>query len=200
MERKILQLFVYNEELKFNEIEKKLQSRSNKISYHLSNMIKNGVLQKKNNVYSLSESSEYLIPYISDKQSILPIILICIGDKNKCFLIKREKKPFQNKLSLPGGRILIEESIEDAVKRIMKEKFKINAKLSQTHSVSIEKVKEKKTTIHSFLIIFVSAKTKDKISLTDVKAKKSQIITSDYKLITEDLSKKTKIRKIKTKK
>ena len=40
MKKEILQLFLYNDKLKFNEIEKSLKSRSNKVAYHLKNLIK----------------------------------------------------------------------------------------------------------------------------------------------------------------
>lgn len=182
MEKQILNLFLYNNNLKFNEIEKLLKIRSNKLAYHIKQLTKKGVLTKKQEHYSLSKTSEYLIPYLSDKKSVLPVILIHIGTKNKAFLYKREKRPFKNYLSLPGGRLLIKESIKQATKRIMKNKFDIFIEFKQINSISLEHVK-KSEIIHSFLLILVSAKTKAGIKLMNVNKNKSKIIPSDYKLI-----------------
>ncbi|OGJ16894.1 hypothetical protein A3K73_00435 [Candidatus Pacearchaeota archaeon RBG_13_36_9] len=182
MENKILDLFLYNNKLKFNEIEKALKTRSNKLSYHLKQLIKKSIITKKEDFYELSETAEHLIPYLSDKQAVLPIILVLIGNKNRAFLYQREKKPFKGFLSLPGGRLLINESIEQAAKRIMKEKFSIDARFKKINSCSLEHVKKSGKIIHSFLLILVSAEAKN-IPLTGVNKKKTKIIPSDYKLM-----------------
>ncbi len=180
-ENKILDLFLYNNKLRFNEIEKNLKIRSNKLSYHLKKLIKTGILTKKQDSYELSEPAEHLIPYLSSKKAVLPVILIYIGNKNKAFLYKRQKRPFKGFLSLPGGRLLIKESIADAAKRIMKEKFNTEIKFKKINSVSLEQVKKSDKTIHSFLLILVSAESKT--PLTEINKNKSKIIPSDYKLI-----------------
>ncbi len=196
IERKILDLFLYSHKLKFNEIEKSLKIRSNKLSYHLKNLIEKGILQKQNEFYFLTETSEFLIPYLSEKDSVLPVILIHIGNSKKCFLCKREKRPYKNKLSLPGGRLLLGESIQKATKRIMKNKFNINVKLEKINSISLEHVEKNNKIIHSFLLILVSAKTKQKTKLTNVDENKDKIISSDYKLIKNDDNLKINIKEI----
>ena len=197
MEEKILQVFLYNHKLKFNEIEKQLNIRSNKLAYHIKNLEKKGIITKDKDFYRLSDTAEELIPYLTEKKSVLPVILIVIGNKNRFFLYKREKRPFKNKLSLPGGRILLGETIPKATERLMK-KFKINAKFQKINSISLEKVKKKDKILHTFLLIFVIATTKDKISLIDINKNKSKIISSDYKLIKSDINKEVKIKNITT--
>jgi ADP-ribose pyrophosphatase YjhB (NUDIX family) len=98
--------------------------------------------------------------------------------------------------SLPGGRILLGESLEKASQRIMKEKFNINANFKKLNSISFEQVKKSGKIIHSFILFFVTATTKDKIELADILECKTKIISSDYKLITEDSNKETKIKTI----
>jgi len=44
MEDKILRLFLFDHKLKFNEIEKVLKIRSNKLAYHLKKLVSKGVL------------------------------------------------------------------------------------------------------------------------------------------------------------
>ena len=191
MEEKILSAFLYNKKLKFSEIEKSVKTRSNKLAYHIKKLENQGILIKEKEFYSLSEFAQKIIPYLSSKQSALPVILIAIKEKEKVFLIKRKKRPFLDKLSLPGGRLLVGEEISDSVKRIMKEKFSINAKFSKINSVSLEHTIKNKKKIHSFLLIFVTATTKDKINYLTLN--KKEMITSDYELIKNNLNKEIKI-------
>ncbi len=197
MEEKILKLFSYNHKLKFNEIEKALKIRSNKLDYHLKKLILKEILTKKKDYYHLSDSCEYLLPYLSDKRHVLPVILIHIGDNKDAFLIERKKRPYYGKISLPGGRLLLGESISDAVKRIMWTKFKIRSKIKTINSISLENVKNIKETIHSYLLIYVHAKAD--VLLTNVKKNKKRIIESDYKLITTHYKKRTEIKTIDSK-
>jgi len=198
MEKKIINLFLYSNRLKFNEIEKNLKVRSNKLAYHLKRLVEKKILAKKEDYYLLSETAEYLIPYLSTKRAVLPVVLIHIGNKRGAFLYKREKRPFKGLLSLPGGRLLIGESIEDATKRIMKEKFNLSVKLEKINSISLEHVKKSGKILHSFLLIFVSAETKDKIKLISINKNKKGIIPSDYKLIKNKLDSKMKIENLVT--
>jgi len=198
MEEKILKVFLYKHKAKFNEIEKQVKIRSNKLAYHIKNLEKKGILIKEKEFYQLSETAEHMIPYLSNKKHSLTVILIHIGDNKKTFLYERKKRPFKDKLSLPGGRMLLKENISKATKRLCK-KFGINAKLKNIHSVSVEHVKKSNKTIQTDLIIFVSAITKDKIKLTSINKNKSKIIPSDYKLLKQDLDKEINIKTLKTK-
>lgn len=198
MEKKILNQFLYNHKLKFSEIEKQLKIRSNKLTYHLNNLIKKGILIKTNEHYELSETSESLIPYLSENNTILPVILIALEKNKKIFLYTRVKRPFKGKLSLPGGRILINETPKKTCERILKEKFNIPATFTKINSISLEQVKRKGKLIHSFLLILVSAKTKKEIKYVNPKTNKSKIVSSDYKLIINDLDKEIKIPKLTT--
>ena len=197
MEDKILKLFLHNNKLKFSEIEKLIKERSNKLAYHIKKLVKEGVIEKNKEHYKLSESAEHLIPYLSNKKSVLPVILIALKKDKKVFLYKRNKRPYKDKLSLPGGRLIFKETIPKATQRIVKEKFKINCKFKRVNSISLEHVKNKSNKeIYSFLLIFVTATTKDKISYLNVEKNKKNIISSDYKLIKNDSNKKIKIKNI----
>jgi|TARA_Y100000034_G_scaffold56950_2_gene69634 ADP-ribose pyrophosphatase YjhB (NUDIX family) len=198
MEQKIISQFLYNHKLKFNEIEKGLKIRSNKLSYYIKKLKEKGILVKEKDFYKLSETAENLIPYLSKKKNMLSVILIHIGNGKNCLLYQRKKRPFKDLLGLPGGRIILEETIKDTVKRIMKEKHNINAKLKKIHSISIEHIKNSEKIIQSDLIIFVTATTKDFIELTDIEKNKSKIISSDYKLVKKHLDKEIKIEKFLT--
>jgi len=188
MEDAVLKAFLYNNRLRFAEIEKLVGERSNKLSYHIKNLVKKSVLEKEDEFYKLTDKSLELIPYLSDKRSALAVILVAIKkNNNQVYLIKRKKRPFFGKLSLPGGRIEIAESIPDATKRIAK-KFGVNVSFEKVCSVSHEHVTKGERIVHSFLLVFVLAKSDDDIEYVNVRENKRNIIDSDYKLITADLS------------
>jgi hypothetical protein len=199
MENKILELFLFKNELKFSEIEKLLKTRSNKLAYHLKNLQEKGILMKNKDKYSLSEIAEHQIPYITNKKVIIPIVLIKIGKDNKIFLINREKRPFKGYLALPGGRLMLGESIKSAAIRIMKEKHNIKIQFKEIKNISIESVIKNEKIIHSFLIILISATLKEKINLIDINKHKDQIISSDYTLIKNNKNEKIIINYLKTK-
>ena len=195
MEKKILKAFLHNHRLKFNEIEKITKIRSNKLAYHLKKLIDKNILNKKADNYQLTETSEGLIPYISDKKAVLPVILISIKNTKGVFLYQRQKRPYKDKSSLPGGRIKLGETIPQATERIMKEKFRIDCRFKKINSISLEHVKKNRKILHSFLLILVTATTKDKIEYKNLEDKK-EIISSDYRLIKNDLNRETKIQNI----
>ncbi|MEK6846819.1 MAG: NUDIX domain-containing protein [Nanoarchaeota archaeon] len=192
MKEKIINLFLYDKKLKFNEIEKKIPERSNKIAYHLKKLVKEGFIKKEKERYSLSDKQELTIPHISDKNSVLAIILIAISNKEKIFLIKRSKRPFNNnKWCMPGGRIIAGETIKQATHRIISEKYGIKCKYLKTHSVSLEQAKKGDKIMHTFLLIFVSAKTDEKLDYKTVN--KKRMIESDYYLIKNKMHSELKI-------
>ncbi len=182
-EERILKLFLFNNKLKFNEIEKSTGMRSNKLDYYLKKLIKKNIINKIGTDYQLNKSYEYIIPYLSNKKAVLPVILIKIGAGKNFFLYKRNKRPYKGKLSLPGGRMILGEDISQATARIMKEKYKINAKLSKIDSISLEHITKNRQIIHTFLLILVSAKTNENIKLVNISRNRRDIISSDYKLI-----------------
>lgn len=180
-----MELFLYRNKLKFSEIEKQLKIRSNKLAYHLKKLIHQGILEKQSETYFLSETAEYLIPYLSSKKTPLPVILIRIGNKKEVFLVKRKKRPYKDFLSLPGGRLLNNESTFSAAKRIMSEKYSIKIIPKKILSVALEHVKGKNSPLYSFILILIEAKAISPLTLTPLKENKGKIISSDYKLITQ---------------
>jgi ADP-ribose pyrophosphatase YjhB (NUDIX family) len=190
---KVLNVFLYNHRLKFNEIEKKLKIKSNKLAYYLKKLEKRGKISKEGDYYKLNE--EDLIPYLSDKKAVLPIILIALNKKGKVFFYQREKRPFSGKLSLPGGRMVVGESFQQATERIMR-KFGIRAKFKKINSIALEHVKKQEKTIHSFLLVFVSAETSQNIEYINFLKNKRKIIESDYWLVKNRLAQKLEIEKL----
>lgn len=193
MKEKILNLFAYDSSLSFSEIKKKLKVRSNLLAYWLKQLLRKKILEKNNKEYILANEAEYLVPYLSQSKSALPVVLIQIGNSSSCFLYKRTKRPYKDLLSLPGGRILIGESLKSASERIMKTKFSILLNDINLKSIHFEHVKRADKTIYTFILFLVTAKAEKEIILTPIQKNKKKIIQSDFKLIVSNHRSKEKI-------
>jgi len=193
MEKNILNVFLYKDKLRFSEIEDKTELRSNKLAYHLRKLISKGIVVKEDGNYMLSENYECLIPYITEKQAILPVLLIVAEKKGKYFLYHRNKRPYNDFLSLPGGRILVGENIKKATTRIMKEKFGINSLFKSIKSISLEHVRKKGKIIHSFLLMLVSVSTREDLKYYDLEKNRKKMIRSDYLLLKSNRDSNLKI-------
>jgi len=59
----------------------------------------------------------------------IPTVDVIIEKDNKIILIKRKIEPFKGKLALPGGHIEYGETVENAIKREVKEETNLKIKL-----------------------------------------------------------------------
>ncbi len=202
----IFKLFAENTKLKFNEIEKALKIRSNMVSYHLEKMQEEGLLEKKDDYYYLTKKAERYLPIIphiiGQELSPLPVMLVAIVNKDKILLIKRNKRPYQNYWCLVGGKMRMEESFEQAAKRIMQEETGLDAKYNGMASVLYERVEGEDIIKHSFIHFFAKMRAKDTdLKMPDKKLKwikindvdKERIIPSDVWLIKNKLNSKIEV-------
>ena len=161
----IFKLFLENDKLKFNKIEKALKIRSNMVSYHLEKMQEEGLVEKKGFYYYLTKKAErYLpiIPHIIGKElSPLPAVLVALVNNDKILLIKRRIRPYKDYWSLIGGKMLLEESFKEASKRLIKQKTGINAEFESINSVLHERVEGDEIIKHSFILFFTKMRTKE---------------------------------------
>ncbi len=161
----IFKLFLENDKLKFNKIEKALKIRSNMVSYHLEKMQEEGLVEKKGFYYYLTKKAErYLpiIPHIIGKElSPLPVVLVALINNDKILLIKRRIRPYKDYWSLIGGKMLLEESFKEASIRLIKQKTGINAEFESINSVLHERVEGDEIIKHSFILFFTKMRTKE---------------------------------------
>jgi ADP-ribose pyrophosphatase YjhB (NUDIX family) len=213
----IFKLFLENNRLKFNEIEKCLKIRSNMVSYHLTSMVKEGLLVKKGEYYLLTEHAEKYIPLFSDIFGMdvgpLPIVLVAVVNKNSknnknILLIKRNKRPYKNYWSMIGGKLLLHEDIQEAAVRQVKEKTGLDSVFVSVNNVMHERVEGAGIIKHSFMLMFVKVVVKNMrfkethagelkwFNINKLESDKiisDKIIPSDYWLIKHSLNKKINI-------
>ncbi|MFH0701437.1 MAG: NUDIX domain-containing protein [Candidatus Woesearchaeota archaeon] len=203
----IFKQFLDQTKLKFNEIEKELKIRSNMVSYHLTQMQKEGLLQKKGDFYSLTAAGEKYLPIFSHvigaELGPLPVVLVAVMNKDKILLIQRNKRPYKNYWSMIGGKMKLEESFVDTALRLVKEKSGLDGKFVSINSVLHERVEGEGMIKHSFILFFVKVEVQGTIvkesehgklkwfKLKELEGEK--IIPSDLWLIQNKLNSKLEI-------
>jgi 8-oxo-dGTP diphosphatase len=157
----IFELFLHRNQLSFHEIESHLRIRSNLVSYHLQQMLKEGVLKKSGMHYELTPSGERYLPiftHITGKElSPLPIVLVAIKKGPRILLLKRNKRPYKNYWSLIGGKMRQEENIEEAAERLTFEKTGLHAKTTTTHAILHERIFDEGKLKFSFILFLLSS-------------------------------------------
>jgi len=193
----IFRQFLYNDKLKFNEIEKKTGIRSNELAYLLKRMISEGILAKEREHYNLTEEYERQIPNFSESSeaSPLPVVLVACVKGKKILLIKRKKRPYKDYWSLAGGRIRTSELIQNAAIRVLKEKTFIDSKFISINAVVHEKYGEKGKIKNAFVLFFTKAHPLNEIKEKDCikwfakrELEKLKIVPSDMWLIDNKLN------------
>ena len=207
IKHQIYELFIKNRRLRFSDIEKTLGIRSNKLSYHLTAMVKEGLLTKDEDDYILTPQGETKIPFFSQftsqEQGMLPAVLIAIVKGKNILLLKRNKRPYQGYWGMPAATLTLHESLPSCVEREAKEETGIDCAYSHTATILHERVKEAGHYKHAFVLFLVVVKPKTttlkesdegKLEWFPLKTiQPSRIIPSDYHLVKKYLGKKTNI-------
>ena len=193
-QRTIFKQFLYEHSLRFSDIEKRTGIRSNELAYYVKRLVDAGVLHKQSDAYALTQQAEQFIPFFQEHNipSPLPVVLVgCFDEQGRVLLVRREKRPYKGLWSLPGGRILLGETVEQAAQRIMKTKTFLDVEVSGVQTVGNERVLGAAGAKHGFILLYVRAtphsqvKEKETVrwfSLEDIDP--AAMIASDYALLT----------------
>ncbi len=217
IKREIFELFLKNNKLKFNEIEKHTKIRSNLLTFYIKNLIKEKVIEKSGEHYKLTLEAEKIIPFYKqtfEGNSKLPVVLIAIKKKDELLLLKREERPYKEYFSLLGKKMKLAETIEETAVRCAKEETGLDVKFKKLCGVVHERLKEDNQFKHSFIFfVCIVEPTSKEITKTrelkwfntkklDPKTKElskkesDKIIPSDIWMIKNILPKKQKISEI----
>ena len=212
--KQIFELFLENQRLKFNEIEKSVKIRSNALAYHLEQMKKEGFIESDVEDYILTKKGEEVIPFFyhltGQEVGLLTVLLLGIVKGNKICLLKRNKKPYKDHWGLVGEKLQMHEGIPAAAVRAAKEETNLEVKFDKICGVSHERTKEKGDFKHGFVLFVVKCsviggdmKTMDEgevkwfdiDKLDEAEADGDKMIPSDKWLIQKMLHKKINIAK-----
>ena len=201
--KRIIELFARNFNLKFNELEKLCSIRSNELSYHLKNLVEDGILKKDGDNYLLTSKGETITERISHftgkEVGHMVVVIVAVTKGKQILLIKRDKRPFQGYWGMIGGKTRFSESIPDAVRREVEEEtgIKINKKTVKVRSVLLERVKTNQGISHGNILILTEAKPINNINLSNdylnwfelSELKNNKLILSDLWMIDNFIKK-----------
>ena len=198
----IFALFVKNHKLKFNEIEKQMEIRSNHLSYHLNKLVEDDILVKEDEYYVLTKEAEKMIPFFAHitgkEQGPLSIVAAASVNKNKICLLKREKRPYKGYWGVIGGKLQLPESLKDTALREAKEETNLDCSFDKVCAVIHERVVDDglyKVALVIFLVKLTTDQTNFKadeegeLEWFDLDNLPEKIIPSDKLMITELLDK-----------
>jgi 8-oxo-dGTP pyrophosphatase MutT (NUDIX family) len=133
----------------------------NNFSYHLKEVIKNGLVKKDGLFYKLTPKGEQLADTISLKtftKRVQPKIVTMIhlkNEKGEIVFCRRDRQPFIGKEALPYGKVHLGERIEEAAKRESMEKIGLSTKnLKHAGDVYLVVYKENELVSHMLCHIF----------------------------------------------
>jgi len=127
IQRKVLGKLLYAESLAYSKI-KPAGVESNHFAYHLEQLVKQGIVAKKDKQYFLAPQGLALVDRMSQEKMvnrIQPHILTVIEITNatgQTLLFKRAFQPYIHKFGFPLGKTHLEETIEQAALRELEEK------------------------------------------------------------------------------
>lgn len=160
----IFKILSENKRLGFNEILKKTDMRSNKLSYQLNLMKEKDFLEDLDGNYSLTKEAQRLIPYFSQifkkEVGVLSVILGLVRNEDKILLIKRRKMPYKGYWSVFGGKQINGESISETIVREVKEEAHLDVDFVKCNAVVYERLREDGYFKHSFLFIITTVEAK----------------------------------------
>ncbi|MBI4451364.1 NUDIX domain-containing protein [Candidatus Woesearchaeota archaeon] len=203
---RIFSLFCKQHRLRFGDIEKALEMRSNLLTYHLDQMANEGLLRKEEGEYLLTAEAEKLIPFFAQmtgkEVAVLPVVVVAVIKDDRICLLQRAKRPYKGYWGMIGGKVQAHESLEETAVREVKEETGLDVEFDKLHAVIHERVAENNAFKHGFALFLASVKVKggrlkqsdegrvDWFALEGLN--KDMLIPSDYWMITQCLGKKFK--------
>lgn len=204
---KIYELFVKQKRLRFSEIKKTLNTRSNILSYHLNSMVKSGLLEKDEDDYILTIEGEKKIPFFTQfspqTHGAIPIVIAGIVKGKEILLLRRSKRPYMGYWGMPGGALMMNETIEENAVKIAKKETNLDCEFQKISAVVHERIVENKKVKHAFILFLAIVTPKNnnikeseegKLEWFPLKTlRPERIIPSDYLLLKKYLGKKLEI-------
>ncbi len=164
IQKQILKKFMYNTQLRYNEIWDKTIA-SNKFNYHLQQLVEEGVIEKKEDKYQLTDKGTHIISSLDGvaleekKKPIVCAFVMGYDEKGKKILVNiRKKQPFFNYVGIPGGKVEFGKPVEEQAKEEFLEETGLQGKLNLKLILNMATINEEtKETMHHITGFFYIA-------------------------------------------
>lgn len=152
---------------RFVELKKLLGIESNLLAYNLKILIREKLIEKKDNYFSLTGGTKCIMPYIHKSNDASQIPLPCVAviirkkekGKDKILIRTKTTEPEIGRKIFVGGKIHLGEDLFEACKRHVKEKVDIEVKDFKLICINNYVFKQQNTLSH-FVVFFITAKPK----------------------------------------
>ncbi len=130
----ILKQLTLKPKLRYSQI-KPSSVEGNHFTYYLNKLIKEGIVSKENDLYSLTSTGKHFVDKLSLEnfqpriQPKIVTLAACTNKNNEYLLYRRNRQPFFNLVGFPYGKIHLGETLQAAATRELKEKTGVNCKL-----------------------------------------------------------------------
>lgn len=127
VQAKILSLIARNDGLRYSEAYPGEEIDDDLYNYHLQEMVKKGILEKKDKKYQLTdEGKREIIPFnirgeYNGQFSFSVILVVMRNNRAETLIHKRVRHPYRGEISNISGKIQKGELVVDAAKRKLKE-------------------------------------------------------------------------------
>jgi len=128
VQSKILDKLTYAENLRYSELRPD-RTESNLFAYHLKSLITDGYINKVGDHYTLSSKGKSYVDKISHRslkvrqQPKIITLIDLVNDRGETMLYRRNHQPYIGMLAFPTGKLHMNERVEEATQRELKEKL-----------------------------------------------------------------------------
>lgn len=158
IQKYILQKLSVSKKARYSELKQK-NVDGNLFAYHLNCLKKLGYLTSKDKAYILTSTGKNFVDrmsFESFKERIQPKIVttIILEHEGKYLLFKKKRAPFIDHICFPYGKIHLEERLQEAAERELKEKAGLTATLKHKGDVYLTIHDETELVSHMLCHIF----------------------------------------------
>ena len=149
----------------------------------------------------VNKLSTYLNQFLLNELYPVPVVCVAVFKGNKLLLARRNRNPFKDYWVIPGGKIRVGETIEEACKREVKEEVYIDIEVDDVYGVYPAIMKKGETVNYHNFLIGVKARhgegalsagdSMDKVKyFSKAEIEKLKLIPSNEKMIFDSFDKK----------
>jgi ADP-ribose pyrophosphatase YjhB (NUDIX family) len=173
VQSKILDKLTYAEELRYSQMRPE-RTESNLFAYHLKCLMKDGYIVKSEQNYTLSAKGKSYVDMISHQslkvrhQPKIVTLLDLVNSSGETMLYRRKHQPYIGMLGYPSGKLHVDEKIESAAQRELKEKLHMEGVELEHRGIVYVRISDNGVFISQVLAHVFHGTTDEEISEKDV--------------------------------